>query len=443
MREELRLALETLMRTLSNTGLDLLRFDVQLQVVVAVALFGLARLLTRRWVAGLPHGTIRTQLTRATAWPGATIVMLLFARAGFALAGVRTAALATLTELVFAFGIMRVLELVMRRSFKQSSWLRGAERTIAITLWAAVALHVVGLLPGVIGWLDSVPFAFGSLTLTPWRLLHTAVTVAAALTIAVWLGGLFEDHLATSRLDSSARLVFGRVARAVLLIVGVLIAMTRVGLDLTALSVFSGALGVGIGFGMQKIAANYISGFIILLDGSIQIGSMISVGTDRGVVRQITTRYTVLRNANAVDVLVPNETLIGSVVQNETFADQQLRIVLPVQISYASDVERALEILRECAAAAGQRVLAQPAPEAHLMGFGASGIDLQLGVWIFDPTLGSLELRSTINREIWRRFQQAGIQIPFPQNEVRLIGGDGERATAGLASQPVLRSNGA
>jgi len=219
--------------------------------------------------------------------------------------------------------------------------------------------------------------------------------------------------------------------------------MSRVGLDLTTLSVFSGALGVGIGFGMQKIAANYISGFIILLDRSIRIGSMISVGTDRGVVRQITTRYTVLRAPNGVDVLVPNETLIGSVVLNETFADNSLWITLPVQISYGSDVERALEMLVECAAAGGERVLAHPKPTAHLMAFGASGIDLQLGIWIHDPTLGSLDLRSAVNREIWRRFKEAGIQIPFPQHEVRLLGASEGEHAADFASQPVPRSNGA
>jgi small-conductance mechanosensitive channel len=135
--------------------------------------------------------------------------------------------------------------------------------------------------------------------------------------------------------------------------------------------------------------------------------------------------------------------LIGSVVLNETFADQSLRIVLLVQVSYSSDVERALELLVECAAAGGKRVLAYPKPEAHMLAFGASGIDLQLGVWIHDPTLGSLDMRSAINREIWRRFKEAGIQIPFPQQEVRLLGGsDGERSVAEVAP-PVAPRNGA
>jgi small-conductance mechanosensitive channel len=445
MRRPIKEALETVTRTLREIGIDVMRFEVQLQVAVAVGLSVLAAMFTRRWLARQPPDLVRTQLARALAWPGVSIGLLLVAKAGFALADIRPAAISTMIELLFAFGLLRVLELVMRRSFRHSAWLRGAERTITIVLWTAVVLHLLGLLPGVIAWLDSVPIAFGSHKLTPWAVINTSVTVAAALMIAIWLGGLFEDHLASRRrLDSNARLVFGRVVRAVLLILGVFIAMSRVGLDLTALSVFSGALGVGIGFGMQKIAANYISGFIILLDRSIQIGSMISVGPDRGEVRQITTRYTVLRAPSGVDVIVPNETLIGSVVLNETFADQSLRIVLPIQISYGSDVERALEVLVECAAAGGPRVLEQPKPDSHLMAFGASGIDLQLGLWIHDPTLGSLDLRSAINREIWRRFKQAGIQIPFPQHEVRLLGAsEGERSAADVASQPVARGNGA
>lgn len=439
MRQPIKEAFDTVTQTLRETGIDVMRIDVQLQLLVAAALMGVSALLTRRLLTKLPDDSMRTRLARALAWPGISIILLQFGRAGFALAGVQRSATRTLTELLLAFGLLRALELVMRRAFRHSAWLHGAERTIAFVLWTAVALHVLGLLPGVIAWLDSVPIAFGAHELTPWVVINTAVTVAAALLIAIWLGRVFDDHLATRpRLDSSARLVFGRIMRAVLLILGVFIAMSRVGLDLTTLSVFSGALGVGIGFGMQKIAANYISGFIILLDRSIQIGSMISVGTDRGEVRQITTRYTVLRAPNGVDVIVPNETLIGSVVLNETFADQSLRIALPVQISYADDVERALEILVECAAAGGQRVLAEPKPVAHMMGFGASGIDLQLGVWIHNPTLGSLDLRSAINREIWRRFKQEGIQIPFPQTEVRLLG---ERAATDGA-QPVNRSNG-
>ena len=171
------------------------------------------------------------------------------------------------------------------------------------------------------------------------------------LLFALWLSGLIEQRLLrASSLNPSLQLVFSRLTKAALILVAVLIALPLVGIDLTTLSVFGGALGVGLGFGMQKIAANYVSGFIILLDRSISIGNMVSVGTDRGVVSQITTRYTVLRGLNGVEVLVPNETLVSSVVQNETFTDTRTLLPIDIQVSYGADLERAMAIMVEEAA---------------------------------------------------------------------------------------------
>jgi small-conductance mechanosensitive channel len=186
--------------------------------------------------------------------------------------------------------------------------------------------------------------------------------------------------------------------------------------------VFGGALGVGLGFGLQKIAANYISGFIILLDRSLRIGDLISVGSDRGQVTQITTRYTVLKGQTGIEAIVPNEVLVGSVVLNESYTDPRVRIALPVQVSYAADLERAMAILVE-AAAAQPRVLIDPAPLALVVAFAESGIDLELGFWIADPQNGTGPVKSAINLAIWKAFKAAGIEIPFPQREVRLVGG--------------------
>jgi len=194
-----------------------------------------------------------------------------------------------------------------------------------------------------------------------------------------------------------------------------------VGIDLTALSVFGGALGVGLGFGMQKIAANYVSGFILLLDRSIRMGNLISVGNERGIVSQITTRYTVLKGMTGIESIVPNETLVGSIVQNETFTDPKVRVSVPIQVSYATDLEKAMAIMVE-AAQAQPRVMSDPAPGAFLEAFADSGINLQLGFWIRDPAEGTLGIRSAINMQIWRRFKEEGIEIPFPQREVRVLG---------------------
>ena len=171
---------------------------------------------------------------------------------------------------------------------------------------------------------------------------------------------------------------------------------------------------------MQKIAANYVSGFILLLDRSIRIGNLISVGNVRGIVSQITTRYTVLKGMTGIESIVPNETLVGSIVQNETFTDPKVRVAVPIQVGYATDLEKAMAIMIE-AAQAQPRVMEDPAPGAFLESFADSGINLQLGFWIRDPAEGTLGIRSAINIQIWRRFKEEGIEIPFPQREVRVL----------------------
>jgi len=181
--------------------------------------------------------------------------------------------------------------------------------------------------------------------------------------------------------------------------------------------VFGGALGVGLGFGLQKIAANYISGFIILFDQSIVPGRLIRVDRFRGVVMDIRTRYTILKGMDGVESVVPNEMLVSTVVESETFTDTVTRIALQVGVAYASDIEQAMAIMVE-AAQAQPRVLKTPEPRAFLTAFGDSGINLELGLWIHDPQMGTIDLRSSINLEILRRFREAGIEIPYPQREV-------------------------
>jgi small-conductance mechanosensitive channel len=199
------------------------------------------------------------------------------------------------------------------------------------------------------------------------------------------------------------------------LFVAVLLGMSWVGLDITTLSVFGGALGVGLGLGMQKIASNYVSGFIILLDRSIRIGNLIQVGSEqRGEVMQITTRYTVLRALTGSFFIVPNELLVSSVVHNETFELPRMRIGIVMPVAYGQNTERALQILEEVAKEE-QRVLAEPAPRAFLAEFADSGIKLELGVWIGDPLKGTLEVRSNIQRAALARFLAEGIDMPQPQ----------------------------
>ena len=323
--------------------------------------------------------------------------------------------------LLASLAVIRAVFYVLRHSFGNSGWLAAFERFFALSVWSLVALHITGLLPDLIDMLEGVGFSVGKQKLNLWQVTQAAVALLVTMFAALWASGLVEARLMRAEgIDQNLRVVFTRLAKAVLLLLAVLIGLPLVGIDLTTLSVFGGALGVGIGFGLQKIASSYVSGFVILLDRSIRIGNFISVGAERGQVTQITTRYTVLKGLSGVEAIVPNEILVNSVVLNESYTDPHVRVALQVQIGYGSDVERAMRILLD-AAKAQPRVLADPEPLAFLAAFGDSGINLELGFWIADPQQGTLQLRSDINLAIWREFQAAGIVIPYPQRELQIL----------------------
>jgi small-conductance mechanosensitive channel len=356
------------------------------------------------------------------AFPLLALILVLIARP-VAQQWIHVTFLSLAVPLLSSLAVIRVVFYVLRLSFAGAAWLVQFERVFAGLVWAVVALHITGLLPEVIDVLESVKFSAGKQKLTLWNVLQGLGAVFIAVFLALWLSSAIEARLhAAEGLDNNLRVVLVRLSKALLILLAVLIGLPMVGIDLTTLSVFGGALGVGLGFGLQKIASNYVSGFILLLDDSIRIGNIITVGADRGEVTRITTRYTVLKNLDGVEALVPNELLVGSVVQNQSYSSPQVRIALPVQVSYDSDLERAMSIMA-AAAKAQPRVLADPAPAVLLKAFADSGINLELGFWVGDPELGVGQLRSDINLAIWREFKQAGIAIPFPQHEIRILGG--------------------
>lgn len=322
-------------------------------------------------------------------------------------------------ELVLAIALIRTLLLVLRQTFSAASgWLAPFERSLSIVIWIGVALHVLGLLPMLIETLERIAIPFGKTRLSLLQVIVGVITLGVTSLLALWAGSALDSRLAgATGVPQGARAVIARIARPLLLLLALLITLPIVGIDLTMLSVFGGALGVGLGFGLQKIAANYISGFIILFDQSIVPGRLIRVDRFRGVVMDIRTRYTILKGMDGVESVIPNEMLVSTVVESETFTDTVARLSLQVGVAYASDIERAMTILVE-AAQSQPRVLANPEPRAFLTAFGDSGINLELGVWIHDPQMGTLDLRSNINLEILRRFREAGIEIPFPQREV-------------------------
>lgn len=330
--------------------------------------------------------------------------------------------LALALPLLFSLAVIRVVFFTLRHTFSQSAWLRSFERWFATLVWLGVAAYITGLDLDIIDFLDDITFVIGKQKYTLWLLIQGAATVAIALLAALWIGGLIESRLAHAEgMDANLRIMFSRLAKALLVTAAVLLALSMVGIDLTTLSVFGGALGVGLGFGLQKIASNYVSGFIILIDRSIRIGNLIEVAGDRGQVTLITSRYTVLRNAAGVEALVPNETLVSSTVHNETYSDPLIWVKLPVQVAYSTDLDAVLPLL--CAIANEQaRVAKTPPAQAYVTAFADSGINLELGFWIADPENGTRRLISDINLGIWRAFREHGIEIPYPQREVRLLG---------------------
>jgi small-conductance mechanosensitive channel len=399
------------------------------------------RLDARRRAAGRKAGAGAESLNRAIF----TLIGGVLAEvAQFALDGVMPTSLLALARVpLFGIGLIYVLFFVARRVFARdgstSAWLSIAERIVSIVVWAGMAFTVLGIQDDVLQWLDSVQFRVANAHLTLLSLLSGALWVCVTLIVAMWLGSLLEDRLArASTIDANLKVVLSRVGRALLVVAAVLIGLSLVGIDVTVLGVFGGALGVGLGFGLQKIASNYVSGFIILLDRSLRLGDAISVGGLNGIVTQIRTRYTVVRGLDGNETLIPNEKLITDVVQNQSSYLTRGYAKVTVQVAYTSDVEAALALLAG-AAKGVPRVLAEPAPTPYLTGFGADGIDLELGFWIEDSAKGTSGVRSNVNRNIWRLFSENGISIPFPQREVRVVGlpdGFAPGAPDGAADRP-------
>ena len=392
------------------------------QLVALAASTGVAWLLARWWLRN--HSTSAGRLRDASA-------RLAFPLSGLVLVGATKLVLEHFIHInLFRLAIplfaslvlVRGVVYVLRQAFPRAAWLATWERIIATLIWGGLALHILGLLPFVIEALERVSIPFGGLSgLNLWILLRATVTVFLTVVVALWVSGLIEARLMRLQgVDSNLRIVGVRVTKALLTVAAFVTGLSLVGIDMTAFSVFTGALGVDLGLGMQRIASNYVSGFVILLDHSIHLGDMIQVGADSGQVTKITTRYTVLKHPTGSEFIIPNESLITTVVQNQSYSDTRLRLGTTVGVAYDTDLELAMRLMRE-AALAQPRVLTDSAPRVFLTAFADSSINLELGFWIADPEEGKLNIVSDINLAIWQSFKEHGIQIPFPQREVRVL----------------------
>ena len=324
--------------------------------------------------------------------------------------------------LLTAMAIITFVVHLQRLVFAPGSLLATFERTIVWIVWIGFAIYVLGLAPEILEYFDSVGFRFGGHRISLLLIAQAVIWVMIALLLALWVGRLLEDRLMSAQgMDMTLRVMLTKLMRALLVLVAVLIVLPLVGIDLTALSVFGGALGVGLGFGLQKIASNYISGFIILLDRSVTIGDLVTIEKHTGRLSKMTARYVVVRALDGTEAIIPNETVITSAVINQSYTDRKVAIAMSVQVSYESDLDLAMQILGEVAKR-HPRVLPEPVPAVQIKAFADNGIDLELAAWVEDPEQGKTNLRSEIYYGIWQEFKARGVVIPYPQREVRLVG---------------------
>lgn len=401
----------------------------QLLVVFAALLlaWGAGQLLQRRLqpmvqpgiITGVGRTAVRTGFHALI--PVLWYLILLAARSIFRRQGLPIDILQVAMYLVGALALIRMGVFILRHSFSPGSRLKAWEWSLTTTIWVLVSIHVLGLQAVVIESLDEYALVLGTFRISLFTIVSFVLSIALLSLLALWLTNGIQALLKrTQALDDSIKLVIGKLSRFLLLALAVVVALVMAGIDLTALAVFGGALGVGVGLGLQRIISNFVSGIILAFERSIRPGDVLKVGETFGVVQALHARHMVVRDRDGRDILIPNETLMTSEIINWSYGDPNVRFRLPVQISYRDDPESAMAILVR-AARETERVLADPEPAARLMGFGDNGINLELRLWIRDPENGVNNVRSEVYTRIWRDFRDAGITIPFPQRDVRLV----------------------
>lgn len=337
---------------------------------------------------------------------------------------------AVVLPVCITLAVIRLGVKVLQVAFVGAPFVRVLERTISWVAFAAAALWITGILPLVLKELDQISWKVGASELSVRTMIEGALTAGLVLIAALWVSAAIEARLLRSATgsDLSLRKVISNSVRALLMFVGLLLALSSVGIDLTALSVLGGAIGVGIGFGLQKLASNYVSGFVILAERSIRIGDMVLVDGFEGRIVDIKARYTVIRALNGRESIVPNEYLIINRVENFTLLDSRMAQTTLVSVAYDSDVDLVRRLLIE-ACTSQDRVLKDPAPNAFLSQFGADGLDFTVSYWIADPENGQLGLRSAINLLILAALREHKIEIPYPQRVMHMVNPSSKAAT--------------
>jgi small-conductance mechanosensitive channel len=417
-------------------------FEILSSRNVLIEIGTVALCLAAGWVAGaVPRGYARrrsaTKAPLALTWDyfasQASVVILPILISMFLVVVARSlmaghmdvTILEAAAHLIGAYIIVRLGVLLFAASLGNKSWMQHWETRLTLFIWLAIAAEYLGWLDPIIASLDSIGIATGRNRVSVWSVLKLLFTLTLFVLVAAWISRWVERRLKKiSNIAPSTRIGIGKFANAFLIGLSILMGLNAAGVDLTALTVLTGAIGLGLGFGLQSIAANFVSGFVLLMDRSIKPGDVISLSGQSGTstenfgwVQELRGRYVVVRDRDGVEMLVPNQQLISNAVINWSYTDPRIRLKLPIRVSYRDDPEVALGIL--LTACEGQaRVLREPEPVSRLMHFGDSGIELELRFWISDPQEGVNNVRSEVNRAIWRLFKEHGITIPVAQREI-------------------------
>lgn len=401
------------------------------QLLVILAMLGLAVLVSRRLTPWLQSLKVAMGVRRALNIVVPLVMPLVWlALLWLSISAARTAewpfrVMEISASLLTAWVAIRLVSQIARHPVLSKAFIW--------TAWSIAALNILGLWQPTIELLDAAAITIGALRISLYTVAKSTLALAVLLSIAIYLTGLLESRIRTSRtLSPSVQVLFVKSFKIVLITLAILISINSVGIDLTALAVFGGAIGLGIGFGLQKVLSNLISGVILLMDKSIKPGDVIAVSGTYGWVTALGGRYVSIVTRDGVEHLIPNETLISERVENWTHSNSRTRQKVDVGVHYDSDVKAAIALCLD-AARSTERVLEDPAPKCLLVEFGDSSVNLQIRFWITDAQNGVQNVKSAVLLKIWDLFKEHGIQIPYPQRDLHLRSG-GERLAGRVAA---------
>ncbi|MBV6417536.1 MAG: hypothetical protein CMLOHMNK_02266 [Steroidobacteraceae bacterium] len=417
-------------------------FAVLIAVLVAITIGSLVRAWYRKRRGGVPQAGFSGHVVEASFILLPILIataLLLVAGAGFGAFGMESDFVERALQLAAALVVVRLVVYVLRQLLGSDSWLKGWQNQLTFVVWLAVAFELLGWFNAVERGLNDIDLLPGKASFTIWELIKAIVIVTFIVIITTLIARTIERRvMKVSGLALSTRIGISKFSYFILISIGLLIGINAAGVDLTALTVLTGAIGVGLGFGLREIAGNFVSGFVLLMDKSIRPGDVISftgvagsTSDNFGWVQELRGRHIVVRDRDGVETLVPNQYVITNAVINWSYSDARVRLRLPVRISYQDDPEKALALLRH-AAADHPRILKEPGPATRLMSFEDYGMRLEVRFWIADPMNGVNNVRSDVNRAIFRLFREAGITIPVAQRELRMLP-SASHADTGLA----------